>query len=389
VTYPRPFERQEYLLRLHNTKQEMTKRGFDVAVIVDPSNIYYLTGYSGLSSYVPQALLVIVDEEEPLFVTRMMDINCALHTAFVAEDRLIGYPETFIGNEDENGIDYLLQTMRSRGLLKRRIAAEIASNFFSVPTWQKFQAADTTQTIADCSRMVTWLRMSKTESEIAFMRQAGQIADSAIKATVDAVRPGVRQCDVGAAVLAAQARGLPDFGGDQVIQPNWGVGPTTDSPHLTWSDAPLERGQSVTIELGGSRFRYVCGVSRTLHLGKPPQALRDVHEITAEGMAAAEAVARPGRTCGDVWDAFEAVIAPSGFKKTSRLGYSIGIDWLEPTASFHKGSTTVLLSNMTFHMICGMWEQDGWGYVLSNTFLVGPDRTEVLTNAPRDLFVID
>lgn len=389
MTYQHPFERHEYLQRLNKAKQAMTRCGFDVAVIVDPSNIYYLTGYSGLSAYVPQALLVIQDEEEPLFVTRMMDVKCAVHTAFMAHDRLIGYPETLIGDEGANGIDHLLEVMRDRGLLKRRIAVERGSNHFSVPTWLKFQAAGVAHPIEDCSRMVTWIRMVKSETELAYMRQAGQIGDAAIRATVGAVRPGTRQCDAAAVVLAAQARGLPECGGDQAIQPNWGVGPTTDSPHLTWSDAPFEAGQPMTIELGGSRHRYVCGVSRTLHLGKPPQALRDVHEATVAAMSAAETVARPGKTCGDVWQAYEAAIGPSGFKKTSRLGYSIGIDWLEWTASFHKGCRTELVPNMTFHMICGMWEQDGWGYVLSNTFVIGEDRTEALTTVPRELFVID
>lgn len=383
-----PFARHEFIDRLTSMKQEMTRRGFDVAVLMDPSNIYYLTGYSGLSAYVPQGLIVDVEQEEPIFVTRMMDVKCAYHTAFMRPENVIGYPEDMIANQTGDGTDFLLDVMRGRGLLRRRIAVEKGSNQLTLSAWDKFSGAGAAHPIGDCTRLVTWLRLVKSPAEIAYMRQAGQIADGAIMAAVDAIRPGVRQCDVGAAILAAQARGLPGFGGDHAIQPNIGIGPTTDSPHLTWTDAPYQLGQATTLELGGSRFRYVSGVSRTIQLGKAPRELVDLHEVTVAGMEAAAEAARPGRVCGDVWDAYDAVIKPSRFRKTSRIGYSIGIDWLEWTASLQSGNRTELVPNMTFHMICGMWEQEGWGYVLSETFLVGANGVESLSRLPRQLVVV-
>ncbi len=43
---------------------------------------------------------------------------------------------------------------------------------------------------------------------------------------------------------------------------------------------------------------------------------------------------------------------------------------------------------MTFHMICGMWHGAD-NFVISETFRVTEEGHEVLTNAPRELIVLD
>ena len=75
-----------------------------------------------------------------------------------------------------------------------------------------------------------------------------------------------------------------------------------------------------------------------------------------------------------------------GFKKESRCGYAIGIDWLEPTASLKDGDMTELKPNMTFHLMLGNWIDEDFGYVISETIRVSDSGVEVLTSAPRKLF---
>ena len=85
-----------------------------------------------------------------------------------------------------------------------------------------------------------------------------------------------------------------------------------------------------------------------------------------------------------------AVIRAAGYEKSSRIGYSIGLnyppDWGEQSASLRPGDTTQLAPNMCFHIMLGMW-MDGWGYELSETVRVTKSGVEVLTQFPRQLFV--
>ena len=39
------FDKSEYLERLNKTKKTMQKKGLDVLITTDPSNMYYITGY--------------------------------------------------------------------------------------------------------------------------------------------------------------------------------------------------------------------------------------------------------------------------------------------------------------------------------------------------------
>ena len=54
----------------------------------------------------------------------------------------------------------------------------------------------------------------KSPSEIALMREAGQIANRVMTTAIERLKPGVRECDAVAAVYQAQMSGTPEFGGD-------------------------------------------------------------------------------------------------------------------------------------------------------------------------------
>jgi Xaa-Pro aminopeptidase len=208
---------------------------------------------------------------------------------------------------------------------------------------------------------------------------------------IDAVRPGVRQCDAVAAIYEAQMRGLPDAGGEYTsFVPMLPSGPGTATPHLTWSDREFRRGEATILELGACHRRYHCPMARTVYLGDPPRRLTDTAAVVEEGLEAALAAVAPGATCESVEAAWRSVITRHGLSKASRIGYSVGLnyppDWGEHTMSLRPGDQTVLEPNMTFHMILGMW-MDGWGFELSETFVVTASGADCLCTTPRDLVI--
>lgn len=90
------FQTEEYLERIRNTKKRMTDKGIDVLIVSDPANLNYLTGYDGWSFYVPQAVVVSLNEEQPIWIGRGMDANGARHTTFLSDDNIIGYPDDYV-----------------------------------------------------------------------------------------------------------------------------------------------------------------------------------------------------------------------------------------------------------------------------------------------------
>ena len=66
MNYNKPFAPDEYTRRLSETKSRMVAAGFDLLVCQDPANMGWLTGFDGWSFYVPQCVLVHVNEDAPM-----------------------------------------------------------------------------------------------------------------------------------------------------------------------------------------------------------------------------------------------------------------------------------------------------------------------------------
>ena len=386
-----PFDRAEYLARIAATKQRMETAGIDVLLVSDPCNMNYLTGYDATSYYVHQIVALALDADEPLWIGRQMDVACARFTTFLRPENRVGYPESYIGAPDRHAMTFVAATLRERGWQRGRIGVEMDAHFFTARCFQELRAGLPEADLVDASLLVNWVRIVKSPREIAYMRQAGAIVTEAMNVAVAMIEPGVRQCDVAAAVYQAAVSGTAEFGGDMPEGPWMPAGARTSAPHLTWTDEPYRAGEATNLELNACRHRYTAALARTVVLGPLSVEMARMIPVVVAGIETALDRARPGATCHDVEAAWRGVATAAGIEKSSRIGYSIGIgypgpSWNERTASLQPGDRTVLEPSMTFHMIIGMW-MDDWGFEISETFRVTEGAPEVFTNVPREVFV--
>ncbi len=387
-----PFDRSEYLDRIAAVKRRMEAAGIDVLLVSDPCNMNYLTGYDATSYYVHQMVAVSLDAEEPLWIGRAMDVACARFTTFLHPDNLRGYPESYIGTPERHPVAFMSQTLAEQGWDRGRIAVEMDAHFFTARAYQELANGLPDADLVDANLLVNWVRIVKSPREIEYMRQAGVIVGNAMRVAIEMIEPGVRQCDVAAAVYQASVAGTPEFGGDMPEGPWMPAGERTAAPHLTWTDEPYRAGEATNLELNACRHRYTAALARTVVLGEPPAEMARLIPAVVEGLNVALDSARADVTGHEVEAAWRGVAAAHGIEKSSRIGYSIGIgypgpSWNERTASLQPGNSTVLEPNMTFHMILGMWLAD-WGFEISETFRVTEDGgPEVFSTVPREVFI--
>ncbi len=387
-----PFPLEEYATRLDAVQSAMAERGWAALVVVEPANLYYLTGYDAWSFYTPQCLVVPASGLPHLFA-RAMDAGGAHHTAYLDRDHIHGYPEHHVQRPDVHPWEWITRHAVGLGLLpaSEEVGVELDGYYFSPRAYLALQQGVDGTRLVDCHELVNWVRVVKSPREQALLREAGTVTDAVMRTALDGVAAGRRQCDVVAEILAAQARGAGALGGGYpAIVPMLPTGETAGTPHLTWSDAVLVSGEASTVELAGVRHRYHVPLARTVSLGRPPRRLVECAAAVAEGLDAALAAFRPGASGHDVHAAFNAVIRRHGLSKESRVGYSIGIgyppDWGERTVSLRAEDKTELVPGMAFHLILGMW-MDGWGYETSEPVLVVPSGVEPLTHVPQGLVV--
>ncbi|UFW71416.1 M24 family metallopeptidase [Bradyrhizobium sp. WU425] len=379
------FPRSEYLRRLAEVKLEMKRREIDALVVTTPANITYLSGYTSKSGYVPQGLLVLLEDEEPTFITRRMDGPAAIHQMFIDPSRVIGYPEALIANPDRDGydaiIDFLLDKVGNRGI-------GLEAKFLPSLTIEKFRHRAAEARIVDCTNAVTWIRGLKSDLEIAMMREAAAISDAGMLKAKEVIRPGLREADAAAEIIATLVRGANGKPGTDIASFFMCSTPRTSTCHIRWTEDIFRQGSQINLEFSGVRHGYTSPLMRTMSIGRPADHLRRLHDGEVAGLEAALAAAKTGGTCSDIAVAFNATLKKHGFEKESRCGYAVGIDWTEPTASLKEGDMTVLQPNMTFHLMLGNWINEDVGYVISETFRVTDAGGEPFTKLPRELFEI-
>jgi Xaa-Pro aminopeptidase len=312
-------------------------------------------------------------------------------TTDLPQQHIIAYPDDYVQYRTKHPMNFVADYIRGRGWDRAAIGVEADAHYFSLRAGDALRADLANARIIDSERLVNWTRIIKSETEIALMRQAATLVDGAMRAAMEQIAPGVRQCDAVAEIYRAQVSGTAAFGGDYTaICPLLPTGEGTGTPHLTWSDAPFRTGDPTIVELAGSRQGYHCPLARTIHLGAAPKTFADTAKVVVEGLNAALEAARPGATCEAVEAAWRGVIARHGIRKDSRIGYSIGIgyppDWGEQTASLRPSDKTELAPNMCFHCIPGIW-QDGWGIEISAPFVVTTKGAERLADFPEQLVI--
>ncbi|APG93415.1 M24 family metallopeptidase [Sinorhizobium americanum] len=383
---PQVFPRTEFLRRLTAVKSEMVRRDIEALVVFNVHNITYLTGYTTPSGYVPDGLVVLIHEEEPIFILRQMDAPAAIHQTFMSRDSILAYPEALIGTPEKNGYDAIIDFLHEKGLGNRGVGFELGDLRFHAVT--KFRTRLPNAKLEDCTNLVTWIRIIKSDLEIAIMREAAAISDAAMQRAAEVIRAGEREADVAAEIEATLARGANGKPGTNIASNAICSSPRTGTAHIRWSEDVFREGSQINIELAGIRHGYTVPLMRTFSIGEPSERLNRVHVAHLAGLDAALETIRPGKTCSDVANAFHRTYEKHGFKKESRCGYAIGIGWIEPTASFQSGDMTELKPNMTFHLMLGNWFDEDFGYMFSESIRVTESGVEVLTNTPRRVITL-
>ena len=384
------FPRSDYTARIAMTRTAMARGAIDLLIVTDPSNMHWLTGYDGWSFYVHQCVLLPA-EGEPVWYGRTQDASGAKRTTWLHHDNIVGYPDQYVQSVDCHPMDLLSSVIKDRGWERASIGVEMDNYWFTAAAFASLVAHLPHARFADSRALVNWQRAVKSPAELEYMRRAGRIVTAMHRRIVDIVEPGMRKCDLVAEIYDAGIRGVGGFGGDYAaIVPLLASGADASAPHLTWDDRPMRAGEGTFFELAGCHKRYHCPLSRTVFLGKPSQQFLDAEKATLEGMEAGLAVAKPGKTCEDIANAFFAVLKKYDIVKDNRTGYSIGLgyppDWGERTMSLRPGDRTELQPGMTFHFMTGLWLET-MGLEITESIAITETGVECLSNVPRRLFV--
>ena len=383
------FRKEEYKSRLKKVQASMQKKGIELLISQDPSNMNYLTGYDAWSFYYAQCVIVHVNSDEPICFVRDQDAGGAYIKTYLNDENIIKYDEKYIHTWPLHPYDALVDLIKEKKWDKLSVGLEMDSHYFTAYCYEKIKAGLPNAKIKDCERLVNWVRVVKSEAEITLMKSAAEITKLGMNKAMEVINLGTRQCDAVSEIYSTLIKGTSQFGGDYAsIVPMLPTGKGTSASHLTWTEDKFVEGEATIIEIAGSHKKYHCPMARTVLLGKSDQLKVDTMNKTIEALQAGIDATKAGNTADDVAQAFWKILDKYGIEKTSRTGYSIGIgyppDWGEHTLNISKGDMTELKPNVTFHMIAVM-QFGNWGVEASESIRVTEKGSELFYDFPKEL----
>lgn len=249
------------------------------------------------------------------------------------------------------------------------------------------QAGAPAAAFPNASEVVASLRVRKDADEVAAMRRAVQIAQSALEATVPLIKVGMTEKEIAAELVMQLLRHGSQS--EMPFAPIVSAGPNSANPHASPGDRPLQPGDLLVIDWGAAFDGYVSDLTRTFAVGEVAAEYEKIHHIVQEANAAGRAAARPSAPCAAVDIAARAVIEQAGYGPyfTHRTGHGIGMEGHEDP--YIRGDNQQILEpGMAFTVEPGIYLPGRNGVRIEDNVVITESGADCLSNLARQLQVV-
>lgn len=378
MTSAQMFSAEEYQDRRDRVRAAMAESRLGVLVVTAPEDVYYLSGLNNQGHFVFTALVLDARGGATL-VARQMEAPTAAAQSVCA----------FAGYRDgENPAGVLYEVIPRLGTAEQRVGYQPESLSFPVSVWQDLDRLLGSPSWIDCTGILADARASRSDREIACLREAGRLSDIGMRAGIKAASG---QCSggeiVGAIEHAMLAAGSDYPGFVPLVRPVEQI----RQEHVAWTPRPVTGEDSLFFELSAASARYHAPLGRTVR----PRGHRDddrAAELARTGLETVAAALRPGRTAEDAYRDWKTTIEAGLARAYERhhCGYSVGIgfppSWMSGRVdSLRPGNQMTLRPGMTFHIQSWVVDQHIGTYAISDTALVTAGGSELLTTTTGHL----
>ncbi|CAN5830655.1 aminopeptidase P family protein [soil metagenome] len=297
--------------RLAAVRDSVASTGVDGAIINDPDNRFYVSGFL-VDDHGPteSAGVVLIGSEQPIVFTSPNNVEWAVSEASGFEVK--GWTRPW-------------ETSVAAGIADlgwRKVGFEPAS--LSYASWSRLQAFDGDFELVPLSSEIDHLRWVKSDTEIALMQAAIDITDRAFERAEDLLEPGISERQLAAEI----ERFFHELGADcAAFPPTVGSGPNGARPHHRTGDRLIQDGETVVIDMGARVNGYCADLTRTCWVGELSAQARRIYWAVAEAQQAALATVRAGVPAKQVDQAARDVFEREGLSHyvVHAIGHGLGI----------------------------------------------------------------
>jgi Xaa-Pro dipeptidase len=236
----------------------------------------------------------------------------------------------------------------------------------------------------DGGQVLAEVRIKKDQDEIAKMREAAKIAQTAMRATLKSLQEGMTEKEIANQLIINLLRAGSDP--EMPFSPIVAMSENSANPHAVPTDRALIKGDLILIDWGAGYEGYFSDMTRTFTFGEVDPELVKIGEIVLEANRAGRRAGMPGRDAGAVDRAARSVITAAGYDDAffHRTGHGLGMEAHEPPYIFAENEL-ILAPGMTFTVEPGIYLAGKGGVRIEDDVVVTDAGLESLTDFPREV----
>lgn len=367
-----------YQDRISKLRRAMQNEGLDAALLNPGPTLPYLTGLHFHISERPVILCIPADGEISIVLPELEKQKLA-HASFPLSSHT--YTEDL--SSWQVGFDAALSSLAASGATN----VGIEPRSLRVLELRFIESALPGVNLGSCEKAVAKMRMQKDEAELTLMREAVDMAQSALEDTLPHVKVGISELEISSILI--QRLLAHGSGGELPFQPIIAFGANSANPHAVPTDYRAQEGDLILFDWGANNQGYFSDLTRTFALGEPDDTLRSIYEAVKNANAAGRSQSRPGVTAGSIDDASRGTIVEAGFGEyfTHRTGHGLGLE-VHEEPYIRGGNERIMEPGMTFTVEPGIYLDGHGGVRIEDDVVITETGAESLSTYSRELRIL-
>jgi Xaa-Pro aminopeptidase len=371
-------DRNLYQKRLTKCTALMQNDEFDVLLLTSRSNVFYLTG-----DYRPNTYAL---------VSRSGKVALGVPETDLADAQSLAHLDFLNGFEDEASlIRCMRDQLQKMEINKGKLGLEylhLTRSMYDLFA-QSGLLPDDQAIIQDCSFLLTELRKVKDPDEIDRIRVAARVADTGMKAAVNAIKPGISESQLAAeAEFTMRQAGADGFWGTYVT-----FGQRTALSHGLPTQRKLKTGDMVCIDIHPIVAGYCADMCRTVCAGMPTPEQISAYDLYLSTQQCSIFNSKPGTCVADIENFFQESLNSGGHihNKYDPPLHGVGIDLDDYPMTYssaylrNTSEPLTLFPNIVIAIGNSNLSTGAWGVRVEDTIWVSNNGPIILTTYLRQL----
>lgn len=359
-----------------DTYSSIIGKSVDALFVTNPTNIRYLTGFSGVSPTEREAFALVTRETVYLFTN-------ALYRESATALEKPGMQWKEIGRD--NPVSQELARLCIQHHIPR---LGFEDENLTVSEHTKIGEVLADRTLVPCRNHVETMRIKKTPSEIKHIRLAAKLTDRCFEYIRELIKPGITESYLTSEISSF----FREFGAENAFSPIVAFGKNTAMPHYGMSHISktvCQKNDIILLDFGARVSGYCADMTRMVFVGRIQPEWKHAYEAVLQANTKAIDLLKNGERNGATLDAAaQEVIAEEGFPVYPHsLGHAVGLDIHEaPRITVKKEET--LMPSMAITIEPGTYIEGSYGIRIEDLILLTDNTIDILSHSPKELIHI-